>query len=177
MKNFKAIGTVEEKVIYNRISETITEKIQLNEKRSVFDKDGNEYNSYLSKTSTYIVKNKLVNISQVVYDLGQAKEMDFRLNMLRVDLKKSDKCYALGWDNHEPAFILVTSGIDRVYAYWFDEKYDNRLMSETFRHFGYAIEYLRNMYGKTSVERWLTFNSRHSTNKKVLTVTDWLYRR
>lgn len=132
---------------------------------------------YLKKETRYVISCPMVKITQTLTDFKQVKEMTYRLNQLRGNLKNAYKCYALGWDDHKPAFILLDSKTNKAHAYWFDEKYDDMFMWEIFSNLEDAERYLRNMYGQTSVERWLTFNSRHSTNKKVLTVTDWIYRR
>lgn len=165
------------KVIKKRLSSMVTKAIYLSDKVSVFDTDGKEVEKYLKKETRYVVSNPIVKITQTLTDFKQVQEMTYRLNQLRLNLKNAYKCYGLGWDDHKPAFILLDSKTNKAHAYWFDKKYDDMFMWEIFGKFEDAEKYLRNMYGETSVERWLTFNSSHSTNKKVLTVTDWIYRR
>ena len=168
---------LDKKIISNRLSSMITEAIYLSDKVSVFDDDGNEVEKYLKKETRYIVSNPMVNITQTFTDLKQAEEMSYLLNQLRVNLKNAYKCYALGWSDHRPAFILLNSKTNKAHAYWFDEKYDNMFFWEIFNDIKSAIRFLTTMYGEAYKRRWLTFNSSHSTNKKVLTVTDWLYKR
>ena len=121
------------KVIRNRISSMITEVIYLSDKISVFDDAGEEVEKYLKKETKYIVANQMVKITQTLTDLNQAREMIYRLNQFRINLKNAYKCYALGWNNHKPAFILLDAKTNKAHVYWFNENDNDIFMWEIFK--------------------------------------------
>lgn len=166
-------------VIYNKISDTITEEIKLDGKTTVYDDLGNEEEMYALIEKSYKLNVPLAPVcqEQKFDSLKKAQEMEYRLNMMRYNISKCFKAIGFGWTNTEPAVILCYPNTDKVDLYWFEKSDSNTLWAERFSTLGAAVDYIVNHYGELEYQRWLTVNSGQSTNKKVLSISDWLLKR
>lgn len=166
-------------IIINKISDTITEEIRLDGKTTVYDDLGNEEEMYTLIEKSYKLNVPLAPIcqKQEFDSLKKAQEMECRLNMMRYNISKCFKAIGFGWDNTKPAVILCYPYTDKVDLYWFEKSDSNILYAERFSTIGSAVDYIVNHYGEFEYQRWLTVNSGQSTNKKVLSISDWLLRR
>lgn len=163
-------------VIINKISDTITEEIKLDGKTTVYDDLGNEEEMYALIEKSYKLNVPLAPVcnEQTFETLKKAQEMEYRLNVMRYNISTCHKAYGIGWDNHEPAVIIIQPITNKADLYWFEESDGNNLWHERFASYEEAYNYICKQYGQRSVERWLTVNSHQSTNKKVLSISDWL---
>ena len=177
----KAMKKDNRPVIYNKISDVITEEIRFDGKTTVYDDLGNEQEMY-----TLLEKKYNINISKFPEELGkqsfntlkEAKDMEFRLQNVYDQITSCYKAYGIGWDNHQPAVIVIQPITKRADLYWFEEKDNNIIFyHERFSSFPSACDYIKSHYGNSCIERWLTVNSKQWTGKKVLSITDWLLRR
>lgn len=166
-------------VIIKKISDTIMEEIRLDGKTTVYDNLGNKEEMYTLIEKSYKLNVPLAPVCQEQkFDtLLQAKGMEYRLNMMRYNISKCFKAIGFGWTNTEPAVILCYPNTDKVDLYWFEKSDSNTLWTERFNTLGAAVDYIVNHYGELEYQRWLTVNSGQSTNKKVLSISDWLLRR
>lgn len=163
-------------VIINKISDTITEEIRLDGKTTVYNDLGNEEEMYALIEKSYKLNVPLAPVykEQTFATLKQTQEMEYRLNMMRYNISTCHKAYGIGWDNHEPAVIIIQPITNKADLYWFEESDRNNLWHERFASYKTAYNYICKQYGQSSIERWLTVNSHQSTNKKVLSISDWL---
>lgn len=166
-------------VIINKISNTITEEIKLDGKTTVYDDLGNEEEMYALIEKSYKLNVPFAPVlqEQKFNSLEKAQEMEYRLNMMRYNISKCFKAIGFGWTNTEPAVILCYPNTDKVDLYWFEKSDSNTLWAERFSTLGAAVDYIVNHYGELEYQRWLTVNSGQSTNKKVLSISDWLLKR
>ena len=166
-------------VIINKISDTITEEIRLDGKTTVYDDLGNEEEMYTLIEKSYKLNVPLTPVcqEQTFDSLKKVQEMEYRLNMMRYTISTCHKAYGIGWDEHQPAVIVVQPITNKADLYWFEESDENNLWHERFSSLQSAYGYIYRQYGRSAVERWLTVNSHQSTNKKILSISDWLLRK
>ena len=151
-------------VIINKISDTITEEIKLDGKTTVYDDLGNEEEMYTLIEKSYKLNVPLAPIcqKQEFNSLKKAQEMEYRLNIMRYNISTCHKAYGLGWENHEPAVIIIQPITNKADLYWFEESDGNNLWHERFASYEAAYNYIYKQYGPRTIERWLTVNSHQS---------------
>ena len=163
-------------IVEERISSSIIKQTACFAETTVFSvslKSFKAEKKYSSKAVRYVVSNPLANIEpQICYSMDEATEMEQLLHQFRHHISKATKCFGYGWRNSPPSVaIMCNDGRRHCYSYA-ENKYK-----------GFAFTYQGSNAGIATpeheliVSRWLTVNKKHSTNKRMLSITDWLCRR
>lgn len=159
------------KTFIKPISENINSVTILTKPIKAFDEEtGVTKKVYTQKNYTFEVKNPMFPME--IYEiktLREAIDINIRLNEMRKEVAEAVKAWGYGWNGKEPAVLIfnkksygVFYGEDGTKVEWFSSK-------------ELAEHWLKDcMFGNFDFHRQLTLNENHSTNKKCLTVRDWL---
>lgn len=125
---------------------------------------------YTQKKTTYEVNNPM--FPMVINDIKTLKEafdINIRLDQMRTRVILAVAAWGYGWENKEPAVLLYN---EKNYVLLYGE---DGTKEECFSSKEAAERWMKHSIGgEFDYHRQLTLNKKHSTNKKVLTVRDWL---
>jgi hypothetical protein len=159
------------KTFVKAINSTINHVTTLSKPIQAFDAEtGRVKRVYTQKEYTYEVNNPMFPMEiDGIKTLSEAFKINDRLNQMRTEVAGAIKAWGYGWKGKEPVVLIynkksfgVFYGEDGTKVEWFSSK-------------ELAEHWLKDcMFGDFDFYRQLTMNENHSTNKKVLTVRDWL---
>ena len=159
------------KTFIKPISENINSVTILTKPIKAFDQETGEAKKvYTQKEYTFEVKNPMFPMEiEGIKTLSEAREINAQLNQMRKEIAEAVVAWGYGWNGKEPAVLLCNK---KTYFVFYGE---DGIRKQVFSSKEKAEHWLKDcMFGDFDFHRRLTLNENHSTNKKVLTVRDWL---
>jgi acetyltransferase-like isoleucine patch superfamily enzyme len=166
-------------IVEKRISDHIVKQISYCNFVTVFNNNNENDRKPTCKLIRYIVSNPLVNIEpQICYTLKEATDMDKLLNKFRLHVAETNKAIGVGWAKHPPV-VLLQGTTEHLYSFKEIRNGEYKLIHTEIQSLAREGQFdLFDHRDDIKVRsKFLTVSKTQSTNKKMLSITDWLYRR